>query len=73
MNPVWLDHFPKAADEEEEWSAITNKLNSHGDTQDTVKEKAFWSHILKQMRETSLQHFLHFEVIQRKRRESQIA
>lgn len=51
MNPVWLDHFHKAAGEEEELSAITNKPNSHGDTQDTVKEKAFWSHIFKQIRE----------------------
>ena len=69
------NHFPQATDEEEELSAITNKLSSHGGKHDTIKDKAFWSHIRKQIREGLACNifFFFFEVIQEKRRKSQIA
>ena len=45
------NHSHPATDEEGELSTITNKLSSHGGKHDTIKDKAFWSHIIKQIRE----------------------
>lgn len=50
--PCLADHFPQAADEEGELSAVTKKPNTHGDKHGTAREtKCSWSHILKKVTE----------------------
>lgn len=61
------DHFPQGADEEEELSAITKEPNIHGGKHVTVKEKVFVEPYFEEDKGGSgLQHFLHFEVAQKK-------
>lgn len=66
------DNFPQTADEEEELPAIcqqsvTEKPNTHGDKYIAVKGKVFVELYFKENKKgTSLQHFLQFEVVQKK-------
>lgn len=60
------DGYPQVA-EEEELSATTKKLNTRGDKQDKVTQKAFVEPYFKDdERETSLQNFPHIEVVRKK-------
>ncbi|KAM5222394.1 DNA endonuclease RBBP8 [Ctenodactylus gundi] len=59
--------FLQGADEEEELSAATKRLNARGEKQNKVKQKAFVEPYFKDdKRETSLQNFPHIEVVRKK-------